>query len=819
MEQLTSLIDEYIVKNKKSYVVSISRKGPKVLKLIDTNNTIKIPFDRVISEHALPFFFNSFKRDFSLKEKIEQIVIVDDAVYYGTTIEGIYNEIKLYLKQLDENTETKILLLSAIKDNNAKYINEIQSFIPKIDEKPVNGYGHFFIKELMHHVNNMNSIMEVEFPIIHFELKGDSKNFTTNNIINALQKEFGEEYVYDLTLQNKTSYNIILTDLLKDERYDLAKIRYFIDYENDIPKTLKVTPITPCAIDNDEESIKNFFSDMPDINLYWERIYNECISFTDIPTSDIYGYADIQRNRKRSLVILINYIISFINFTLIYDRFVKVFNGIGYNLKYNGIERNSLEYLTGSKDVCFELTWMIEDIFLHRNKDLEIKKINIRKNYEETLFERKDYPKEELKETYQYQTKKLLGECHNLQEALSAIFFNQNAILEKKSREHYDIRRLHLGQTFFSIKNYITNFCNFNSQNEKLINKWIDRRIDQGSIVPQYIKDYKSGLWRRVFRPGENEDTILNHLSRFILFVMDNLSSELEKSAIPKEILNNMLKLLIDGQSGDKLMKAINISMRCTKIDETQNSAFVIEFINDDQTEGTDLIDYLERMNILTEDNEYISIEKQLIDKELIVPTILDDITQEWIREKIKDVSALIIKKYKCLYQPYLVFNHYFLNDNDITTIKEKFQEIKTHMIDFIKMRKEMTKNNLENSEAYGSIIEKFQKDHFEFKQYLIEPHLYETNAKMKNVQMPLHKLKNIYDVIVSIYFFRSYIRTNVLIRNIKKIYSEDQRMKEWSDFTINFIEPTKFIELITKADFAEQTFNLIQQIKNGEDN
>ena len=46
-----------------------------------------------------------------------------------------------------------------------------------------------------------------------------------------------------------------------------------------------------------------------------------------------------------------------------------------------------------------------------------------------------------------------------------------------------------------------------------------------------------------------------------------------------------MLKLLIDGQSGDKLMKAINIPMRCTKIDETQNSAFVIEFINDDQTE------------------------------------------------------------------------------------------------------------------------------------------------------------------------------------------------------------------------------------------
>ena len=118
-------------------------------------------------------------------------------------------------------------------------------------------------------------------------------------------------------------------------------------------------------------------------------------------------------------------------------------------------------------------------------------------------------------------------------------------------------------------------------------------------------------------------------------------------------------------------------------------------------------------MNILTEDNEYISIEKQLIDKELIVPTILDDITQEWIREKIKDVSALIIKKYKCLYQPYLVFNHYFLNDNDITTIKEKFQEIKTHMIDFIKMRKEMTKNNLENSEAYGSIIEKIPKGSF----------------------------------------------------------------------------------------------------------
>ena len=44
------------------------------------------------------------------------------------------------------------------------------------------------------------------------------------------------------------------------------------------------------------------------------------------------------------------------------------------------------------------------------------------------------------------------------------------------------------------------------------LHSWIDNRIDNGCIVPQYIVDSASSTWMRVFRPGENEDLLLSHL-------------------------------------------------------------------------------------------------------------------------------------------------------------------------------------------------------------------------------------------------------------------------------------------------------------------
>ena len=61
-------------------VVSLSRKGPKILEIVFSEKELQ-RFD-IITEIALPFFFLMRKHE----QRQYHVYVVDDAVYYGSTL-------------------------------------------------------------------------------------------------------------------------------------------------------------------------------------------------------------------------------------------------------------------------------------------------------------------------------------------------------------------------------------------------------------------------------------------------------------------------------------------------------------------------------------------------------------------------------------------------------------------------------------------------------------------------------------------------------------------------------------------------------------
>ena len=69
-------------------VIALSRKGPRLLEYLRKNMGLKEL--NVMTEHALPFLFD---RILAKSDKEYRIFIVDDAIYYGSTIYALKDEI------------------------------------------------------------------------------------------------------------------------------------------------------------------------------------------------------------------------------------------------------------------------------------------------------------------------------------------------------------------------------------------------------------------------------------------------------------------------------------------------------------------------------------------------------------------------------------------------------------------------------------------------------------------------------------------------------------------------------------------------------
>lgn len=631
-----------------SIVIAMSRKGPKLMEVVFTKEELdKL---NVVTEFAIPFIFKKMKQG----EKY-WIYIVDDAVYFGSTLKNLVKEIREYGTLY--GIELRIKAYVAILDKESLSFNELEV---KGRNNLREGYGHYFVRQLMSKFRSRHQCMEVEYPTVTFILdrKIDMK---------VLEKGFGMLYktIYRIRYEEGEVLNVILP---KDES-QFNKIRIYGDGNE-----VRMTFMAPVNLAADMALIADLFDATDDAYKQW---WIKVLGFF----AEGYSYdklSDIQRrNTQRSLVVLANYIHSYQYFIINKPTIEDLFGQLGYDIESYIIDDKSIYKLIGISSLADDLTQeLLKCDNMNQYEKLEWHSKAISSDCQ--LYEEYDSPPMEERETLESHNEHMIMNSYTFQEALAAVVFNQNLFVERWSRRgiHAPGRHLWFGYTHDVLMQLLKRYTRLKEDPmESMIHEWLDTRVDMGCVVPHYIVDNVSGQWVRVFRPGENEEIIISHLTRFVIHVYLQIDHYLKLGFVPKGILNQMLVVLHKDFWESLLSKQF-----CFKLIVENRELFLEER----EKSVVSVVDYLERMYVLEVKHDEVTIAPRISDPEFLSNTTLDHNSLCRIDERVKEImdkyQEMQIKYYYCE----SFFNYYFHDNEDPVSLLKHSQELAEKITDII---------------------------------------------------------------------------------------------------------------------------------------
>lgn len=608
-ESIVSKNNETLNNIKEFTIIAQSRKGPKFLEVLFKDSIEELFINdkgfivNVITEHAIPIFF---KRK---KDSIIHYIHFDDALYFGTTAESTAKEIDKYC-ELYNITHKQKSFYCAIKSNKTKsgLDDSLGEIYPKTSVS--NGDEHFFVKELLSDIRKLNCFFELEFPVIEYVLNQEIEfSILYQKICN----------LYDPTRICKVEHveNNSITILLDNIGGSLFnKLRIRID-----SKVAKIIAIAPRTIPNEFHTLRYIFDNGNPLAKLWHMIYSH-ISYDD----NVLSYSEeTDRRRDKTAIMFANYLYSYDTFIQEKKNIENVLNEIGGKCEFKGVQSRDLIYLTGDYELSKTIKEELDNIYTSGlSCGIPNYKILLTP-FNEQIFEKssKEFT-DKKKFEMNFKNEVMLKQCKNLEEALSVLSFNQYIFLDQLTRETEKAKatRLRFGYTFDSLINILRRFQPFIGEIKNLtlnLHTWIDRKIDEGCIVPQYIIDEKSNHWIRVFRPGENEDTLLGHLARFAVFVLEKSWETMNLGWIfIDEYERNLIKAFITiKEDGRKIIESKNISLKI------EDEKLVIEYDNYKNKEYVS--DYMKRMSIISINDNIVKVLPRIIETNLTDATTLSD--------------------------------------------------------------------------------------------------------------------------------------------------------------------------------------------------
>lgn len=575
LADLTDQLNRSVSSSSTDIVIALSRKGPRLLEFLKRNFHLK-PMN-VVTEHALPFLFDKINND---KENKYRLFIVDDAIYFGSSILGLKEEIDIYISAYGLNNRVEIVgIYSCIKDKESMDF----SSIPVYSTSDIRtGYGHFFVKNVMKDLQSLGKSLEVEFPAVKYTL---DQTVDSESLKQQLVFAFGKNKVYSIDrCEGIESISVILSDV---QESTFRKFRVFLQ-----GNTITVVTIAPELVTTNFDMFKYVvFGSNEQVNRAWKNVIEK---MTDV-SKYLEGKAVSTRNLMRTAVVLLNYFSSLDTFCYYRKEFEDAIGNIhaGHLLQKTIDCGNLLNILGEGDDVTSIISaWSeaIADIAYKTNPNIDTEK----GRKQSIAFELPVLADLEAGRLERTNLTQLLN-CKMMEEALSAMFFNQTLMIERWSRGLNLNRqeRLRFGYTFSYIWQFIwdnANGLNTDQLSQTIMHHWVDVQIDNGSIVPQYIIDHASQQWIRVFRPGENEDFTISHLGRLVVHVIQKMALDISDNAIVvnRRNLQGILAVIYD-----KMADQLN--------EEECNNKLSIDRSHKLYYRSDDLIDVLIRMFILTE--------------------------------------------------------------------------------------------------------------------------------------------------------------------------------------------------------------------------
>lgn len=643
-----NLLRDYVYDNN-SIVIALSRKGPKVIDLAFTED--ELSNFNIVTEFAIPFLLKT------LQPGVEyRIYVVDDAIYFGSTLKNLISEIREY----EERYKLKFTIRTyvALQDKEALKFSDVE-VNGMIGYR--SGYGHYFVRQLMAGCRSQHRCMEVEFPIITCEF---TEKIDLQRIAIVLDKEYKTVYANDYAEEK------VVTVLLHEDGCQFCKIRIYGE-----EKKLHIAFMAPRNIAGGIDSLQHLMDGFnPEYRKLWDLLLYHLYG-----DKQLWSPADrLNRNRERSLVVLANYIYSYHLFVGIRRLLEQQFRNLGYVINAFYLQKNSIYRLTGVHSIEDELKRLLS--YDMRVVDEHRPDVNIYAPVMPSQFyEEEDSPTLEERNSLAEHNLHMVRNCMNMQQALSAIVFNQNLFVERWSRNGNEGSRRHLwfGYTHETLGALVDRYARFDSTDtqNKDIHQWLDGRIDMGCVVPQYIRDWKSNIWVRVFRPGENEDIFLSHLARFVIHLYGAIDNNLHLGYCPREILGKVLAIVWIEYYEDILKQQFDFKL---KVEDGEL------FLSQDKlpTRLT-VIRYLQKMYILNINNDgEITISPRIADPDFLHHTTLDKHAEEII-DRFVDMMFEQMKEWDVdVYSSYSYFNHYLNKDVDTgelkTTAKKAALDLKT---------------------------------------------------------------------------------------------------------------------------------------------
>lgn len=515
--------------NRDALCIAISRKAPRLLEWCEKRFKEQKPLD-VVSEIALPFI------DFS---DVRKCSLVDEAIYHGTTYSKIFN----LINEISPSTEVCASPLVISEKALAQFSSSneiIGEDVPVISED----YANFFIDTVIKRFHQEIKPYDMEYPLLYIKLQGDKGEKYVEESLDrfqtlesqCLKKELDKTHYRTDTYSRElncvfSSHTYVFEYMFDDylsqsKKPNFAKLR--ITRKDDM---LCIAVMTPYIIsDYDIENKGRIFTD--EFKSVWDLIY-------DFASIKKFDNEELRYQTKKSLVVMANYLLSYNSFLRLKPNLLKAFGTTEAKLLADDVK-----YLVGS-----ELADKISPMMNALTKPMQT--INV--------FELSGHLANRFipivnKEAYQRRTGLLNLFTKTLSSKVSNLFSSMHWEVEVKSRQQTPdnyYSRLRFGESYDSLME-IFKYADMPADELRLsMHSNIDSRIDQGSIVPNYVRiDHLPYYWLRLFRSGENEDMDLDQFIRIMGFVVKQYMKCSGSDTMPLVALRMTLLMMVSEDRG-----------------------------------------------------------------------------------------------------------------------------------------------------------------------------------------------------------------------------------------------------------------------------
>lgn len=682
-------IDKYLEKSKNDnhtpVVVAMSRKMPRLLGLefINIKDRINASKAYVISEHAIPFYLPH------IDKQLADVAVADDAMYYGSTFENVIENI-LWCQGGDK----EIRGFPILKSKRAKKVKFVS--LPENMQESENSFIPYYTTRNARNIISLKKAIDVEYPIFYFKKKEDSQPLNLDLCEALLREIFKEnkEPVYRTVHRIKegdgwkecVNFSVIQSFVPTGVQgnNDFCKIRIYMNEDR-----LSIVSYAPNVIEEKLLTPQSSLFESTSFREIWEMVAMQALA-CDMPKVQMEGIDDTlydlmrneyEKRRVRSLVVWANYLSSFSNFIQCKEKINSFLRGAGYDEEAE-LDLADLNLLIGPL-LAVDVQNKLKKLYQEGVDTLFKENIN-----PDILSAISIIPQEYVAE-YEEKNRMMWKKCKFVSEALSSMFSNQHFHIGLASMNCNpdSFEKLRFGVSFTSVYNEISFFIRRESSLLLDIHKWMDKKIDEGCVVPKYEQVKINGkiYWKRLFRAGENEDSLIK-IARLCLFILEKAKEELCSDKIKRDNIEDLFSIVFSD-----VFNVLNYDYEWEKF-ESERKEYNIQTSMTDSITGDkqNLIDYLKKMGYIEEEEIgteiYYTVAHNIFNETLKESTPLDDEQEAWIRAYIRLYLVYYYKKN----MPLIINNLFLFNVDEYQEKKKKWL---ADVYDFLNYCEKIIKN------------------------------------------------------------------------------------------------------------------------------